>query len=294
MANNKVTRKREAQLNPTTRLVDKVVTMKLPVSYESTILHEYLTYSQGTMLAMFERLGGLLRMLSKDAKLTESVRVWQTLNLDICKKQLSEITTRREMLVMGMDIELPEINTPDSYKVDFIASHPIAHDMVKLIKSVNDELRENEALYMGGVIDDSDYESLKAQAVKVLSGVVDRIAKATFPGKRDGGGYSPELLAKYIRNGNRLEFADVPANVRDIISEYAQATNQAESSPDTQKVVESSPDTQKVIESSPDTQKVIESSPDTQKVVEEPKTKKAVVKKSSAKGKSETPKVEAA
>lgn len=229
MANKKV-RKREAQLNPTTRLVDKVVTMKLPVSYESTILHEYLTYSQGTMLGMFERLGGLLRMLSKDAKLTESVRLWQTLNINICEKQLSEITARREILVMGMDIELPEISTPDDYRVEFIASHPIAHDMVKLIKSVNDELRENEALYMGGVIDDSDYENLKAQTVTVLSGVVDRIAKATFPGKREGGGYSPLQLAKHIRNGNRLEFADVPLSVRDIISEYesSKVTNEVE------------------------------------------------------------------
>lgn len=223
---NKKAKKREPQLNPTTRLVDKVVTMKLPVSYESTILHEYLTYSQGTMLAMFERLGGLLRMLSKDTLLTKSVRQWQSLNLDICRKQLSEITARREILVMGMDIELPEINMPDSYKVEFVASHPIAHDMIKLIKAVSDELRENEALYMGGVIDDSDYEGLKAQAVTVLSGVVDRIAKATFPGKREGGGYNPAELAKYIRNGNRLKFADVPANVRDIIAEYEQVEDE--------------------------------------------------------------------
>ena len=217
---NKTPRKREAQLNPTTRLVDKVITMKLPVSYQSTILHEYLTYSQGTMLAMFERLGGLLRMLSKDSRLTESVQLWQKLNLQICEKQLSDITKRREVLVLGMDIELPEINTPEAYKVDFIASHPIAHQMVKLIKAVNVELRENEALYMAGIVDDTDYESIKAQAVTVLSGVIDRIAKATYPGKREGGGYNPAQLAKYIRDGNKLEFADVPLNVRSVIADY--------------------------------------------------------------------------
>tara|TARA_R110002167_G_scaffold187363_1_gene388511 strand:+ start:379 stop:1212 length:834 start_codon:yes stop_codon:yes gene_type:complete len=217
---NRQIKKREPQLNPATRLVDKVATMKLPERYESTILHDYLTYSQGIML---ERMGGLLRMLSKDVKLTESVREWQKLNLAICTKQLADMTGRREVLTTGMEIDLPEISIPDSYYVEFIASHPVVHGMIKTIKAVSNELRESEALYMGGIIDDADYENLKAQTVTVLSGVVDRIAKATFPGKREGGGYSPAQLAKYIREGNRLEFADVPASVRDIIADYESA-----------------------------------------------------------------------
>lgn len=104
---NKPIKRCEPQLNPTTRLVDKVATMRLPVRYESTILHEYLTYSQGTMLAMFERVGGLLRMLSKDVKLSESVREWQKLNLAICTKQLADMTGRREILTTGMNFDIP-------------------------------------------------------------------------------------------------------------------------------------------------------------------------------------------
>ncbi|MDC8832854.1 hypothetical protein [Alteromonas gilva] len=204
---------------------NNAVTMTLKVPCDSAILHSYMERVQPLTLAMFERLGSLKRMLVKDRPLTEMVTKWQSTNMQIAYEQLEEIRIRRETVVLTGAPDVPQINVPESYGFTFEASHPIVHDMVNLVKAINHELKENEALYFAGVIDDVYFERLKTQTVYTLSGVTDRIAKATSPGKRkEGGKYAPELLVKHIRGGYRLDFADVPSSFLALVEEYEAET----------------------------------------------------------------------
>ncbi|WP_240224675.1 hypothetical protein [Rheinheimera hassiensis] len=200
-------------LNPTTHLVNVQKTVKLPLSYASDILHYYLQTNQSLMLSAYERLAGLKRMLTKDKDLLAHVDEWVALNISICQKQLAEIASQREALADGYIV--PEMNIPESYKTEFVASHPIAHKMIVVAEMVDEELSEVEALFFAGAIDDSQYATLREQAMVIIRGSVDRIFKATSPGTRTGGRFTPQLLAKWIREGNRLSMPDIPLIAQD-------------------------------------------------------------------------------
>lgn len=221
--NNENQQKRPAQKRPIKQ--SNAVTMTLRVPCGSSILHSYMERVQPLTLAMFERLGGLKRMLVKDRALSEMVNKWQVTNMKIAFEQLEEIRIRRETVILSGAPDMPQINVPETFGFIFEASHPIVHDLVKLVAAINNELKENEALYFAGAIDDVYFERLKTQTVYTLSGVTDRIAKATSPGKRQGDGkYAPEMLAKHIRDGFRLDFADVPSSFLSLVEEYEAET----------------------------------------------------------------------
>ena len=81
----------------------------------------------------------------------------------------------------------------------FVVTHPIAHDLVTLVKDINEEA----------------IERINNETVALLSGVTDRIAKATRPGKRkakeeDRMIYAAVGLAEHILKGFKLDFADIP------------------------------------------------------------------------------------
>lgn len=211
---------------------NRVINMTLTAPCESSILHEYMEQYQGLMVSMFERLGGLRQLVRRDTALLDMITLWHKTSLDITKKQLLEIRERRETLQMDLtdEIILPEINVPDDWKLTFVVTHPIAHDLVKLVKDINDEIRANEALFYAGIINEEAIERVNNETVALLSGVTDRIAKATRPGKRKAKGedrmvYSAVGLAEHIRKGFRLDFADIPLEYADHIKEYEEETS---------------------------------------------------------------------
>lgn len=211
------------QANPSSRLTGKQKTLKLPLQYTSDIMHQYIQLNQSKMLDAYERLAALLRMIVSTPDLHQQVKEWISKNIEISNAQLTELSTKRALIAQSVgDIQIPKIVVPDTYHTEFEASHPIASTMVATLVKVDRELDECEKLYLAGVIDDVEYNLLFNQATGVIRGTVDRIFKATTPGRRkDNGRYSPAQLAAWLREGNKLIFADIPQNLNYIIEDAA-------------------------------------------------------------------------
>lgn len=208
----------EQQSNPTTRLAGQQKTIILPLPYASDIMHEYLRLNQSTMLSGYERLAALLRMLSRDKDLLAHVNEWIAKNTEIAQVQTAELQSQRTALEDAAELfDVPEIKTPDIYNTSFEASHPVANKMLAIAKAVDAELVACESLYFAGVIDDNEYAKLRDQATTIIRGSVDRIYKATKPGNREGGRFSPADLARWIREGNRMIFADIPQQLQHLV-----------------------------------------------------------------------------
>lgn len=202
----------ERQANPKSKFAGQQKTMLLDFDYRSDILHEYLQMNQSTMLSAYERLAALLRMVANESTSFSHVSEWITQNVKICSEQIKELQAQREAIIADTgseDVSL-HVNVPDSYKTTFEPSHPIAHKMLAILRLVDNELNESEMLYLAGILDDSSYIKLRNQSTTIIRGSVDRIYKATSPGVRNGGRYSPQTLAQWIREGNKLMFADLP------------------------------------------------------------------------------------
>jgi hypothetical protein len=210
----------ERQANPTTILAGKQKTINLDLVYASDIIHEYLQLNQSTMLSAYERIAGLLRMVSNDKVAYKHVSTWVNQNVQICQEQVKELQAQREAIAedLGIDDLEISINTPDGYHTKFEASHPISHKMLFILRLVDKELNESESLFLGGLIDDEAYGKLRTQATTVIRGSVDRIFKATTPGVRNNGRYSPQELAGWIRQGNQLLFSDLPQRFEYIVN----------------------------------------------------------------------------
>lgn len=214
----------ERQANPTSKFAGRQKTMMLGFEYRSDILHEYLQLNQSTMLSAYERMAALLRMVANDKTCHQHVTLWITQNVTICDRQVKELQAQREAIIADTgadDLEM-NINIPDDYKTTFEASHPIAHKMLAVLRLVDNELNESEVLYLAGVIDDESYNKLRSQATTVVRGSVDRIYKATTPGVRAGGRYAPQQLAQWLRDGNKLMFADLPLQYEHLATEVLQ------------------------------------------------------------------------
>jgi hypothetical protein len=211
------------QANPSTRLAGRQKTISLKLTYTSDIMHEYLILNQSKMLDAYERMAGLLRMVAQTPDLFAHVNDWIAKNVEIARAQLQELSAHRETIVANIgEVDAPEINIPESYHTEFEASHPIAHKMIAMLRLVDVELNECETLYMSGVIDDLQYKQLFNQATSVIRGTVDRIFKATTPGKRKSDGrYNPAQLAAWLREGNKMLFGDIPHHLNHIIEDAA-------------------------------------------------------------------------
>lgn len=217
--NNKPKRKRitrdeqiKRQANPKSRLVGQQKTMRLKLTYQSDILHEYLLLNQSTMLAAYERLAALLRMCSGSREHVTHITDWINKNVKISQSQIEELVAQREVLLKDADdYDLSvDLIIPDTYHTEFVASHPVATKMVAVARMVDQELNQTELLFFSGIINDTEYASLRQQATSIIRSNVDRIYKATNPGVRNGGRYTPQELMNWLNKGNKLVFSDLP------------------------------------------------------------------------------------
>ena len=142
----------------------RVINMTLTAPCESAILHEYMEQYQGLMTSMFERIGGLRQLVRRDSALLDMITLWHKTSLGITQKQLLAMRERRETLQMEITdgVTLPEINVPEDWKLTFVVTHPIAHDLVKLVKDINEEIKANEVLFYAGLINEEAIERLNS------------------------------------------------------------------------------------------------------------------------------------
>ncbi|AGP79931.1 hypothetical protein I633_22556 (plasmid) [Alteromonas mediterranea 615] len=203
--------------------------IKFTTKISSGLLREYFSKNIGLVIKVYGRIGGLLRMTSDNNVINAMVSDWSATNMDIALAQVEEIEAQHEAALLAAGVTNGDeagvvVDRPEPLEVDWSVNHPSFHVLRKVIVKIDEAIVKAENLYYEGVMDDIQFRSLQAQAVNVIGGILDRVRKATAPGKRTTKGvtrYVAAELSKHIREGGyRLEFFDVPASVREMTQEY--------------------------------------------------------------------------
>lgn len=214
---------------------DYIITSSNEITIQSGILNELITRTGVQHISDYERIGGLMSLIGRDKRLLAMTSGWKDTNLKIAHSQIAALVEQKDMLMMGIDeADMPNLKVPNwKHEIEF--SHPCARDMFNLITSLDEVLHDYEKLFFAGAIDQFGFEELKHSSVNVISGVVDRVRKATSPGKRvvnkadNTTAYHPQELANHIKNGYRLEFRDIPQAYKSLIAEYENSTSKFKS-----------------------------------------------------------------
>jgi hypothetical protein len=203
--------------------------IKFTTKLSSGLLREYFSKNTGLMIKVYGRIGGLLRMTSDNTVINAMVSDWASTNIEIAVAQVEEIEAQHEAAMLAAGVASKDesgvvVDRPNPLDVNWVVNHPSFHALRKLISKIDEAIVKAEDLYYEGIMDDIQFRSLQAQAINIIGGILDRIRKATAPGKRttkDVTRYVPAELSKHIREGGyRLEFFDVPASVRQMTQEY--------------------------------------------------------------------------
>lgn len=204
--------------NARTLLSGRQKTMEFNIDYKSDLMNRFLTDNIRRLLNTFERLAAIYRMATTDKAAYKKIKDWhQDINLAIASAQLDALEEQRQQKIIDDDLNIPEINTPANYSVIFEVSHPVTHTVINLVRAVDDELNEIEAIFLGGGIDDLEYEDARRQALSILNGVIDRILKVTSPGRREGGAFSKELYMRFLKDPkfDLAQLTDMPLKMRE-------------------------------------------------------------------------------
>lgn len=211
MANAKNTRKRRARRTQKPVIENAITfhsggmkTIELTLNFKSDMMNQYLMGNTRQILMAFERLAQIFRLTSDTPSAYQVVKEWQASNIEICEKQLEALAAQREIIEKKLEVEAEEPKTPESYKVKFEFSHPVGRQIYDLMKSVDEELDAIEYIFLAGAIDDIEYRAAKMQAMSILRGCIDRIYKATSPGKREGGQFDTKYFAQLLREGHEM------------------------------------------------------------------------------------------
>jgi|TARA_R110000796_G_scaffold50909_6_gene120213 hypothetical protein len=201
--------------------------VKFTTKSSSGLLREYLSSNTGLVVKIYGRIGGLLRMTSDNANLSTMVKDWDQTNINIAKKQLSDLSVQLDVVELTESEEgLVDfaVEREEPLEIDWMVNHPIFRNVISVISDTDALILRAEHLYFKGTIDDVQFRGFQSQAFNVISGILDRVRKATSPGKRKtekGDRYTPTELAKHIRTGGyKLEFFDLPSNLRKMSEEY--------------------------------------------------------------------------
>jgi len=204
--------------NARTLLAGRQKTMEFDIAYKSDLMNRFLTDNGRRLLNTFERLAAIYRMAASDKSAYNKIKDWhQDINLAIAATQLDALEEQRQQKIIDNELNIPDINTPSNYKVLFEVSHPVTHTIINLVRAVDAELTEIEAIFLGGGIDDLEYRDAQRQALSILNGVIDRILKVTSPGRREGGAFSKELYMRFLKDPkfDLAELTDMPLEMRE-------------------------------------------------------------------------------
>lgn len=201
--------------------------IKFITKSSSGLLREYLSSNTGLVVKIYGRIGGLLRMTSDNANLSTMVKDWDETNINIAKKQLGDLAVQLDVVELTESEEALvdfAVERDEPLEISWMVNHPIFRNVISVISATDDLVLRAENLYFKGTVDDVQFRGFQSQALNVLSGILDRVRKATSPGKRkteNGDRYTPSELARHIRTGGyKLEFFDLPSSLRKISEEY--------------------------------------------------------------------------
>lgn len=213
--------KRQVSFRPDdarTLLAGRQKTMEFKIDYKSDLMNRFLTDNGRRLLNTFERLAAIYRMATSDREAYSKIKSWHDdINLQIAAAQLEALEEQRQQKITDYELQVPDINIPTNYSVVFEVSHPVTHTIINLVRAVDDELNEIEAIFLSGGIDDLEYEDARRQALSILNGTIDRILKVTSPGRREGGAFSKEIYLRFLQDPtfSLVERTDMPLAMRE-------------------------------------------------------------------------------
>jgi len=211
--------------------MSKPVSETTRIKYESLMksdfMREYIGKNIGSLIMLYGRLGALLRLVDSDMRLSSMVEDWISYNEKISYHQLSETRVQLEQIQMQafdmVEIEM-QIDRPEPLKSVWKVNHSSFTSLIRLMLTLDKFLMESEDVYFKGMMSDVQMRQLTLQVQNIISSYLERILKATSPGRRivnDDYKYSNRELAKHIKDaGYRLEFHTLPKELESLVAEY--------------------------------------------------------------------------
>lgn len=206
-----------------------VTRVQYTVKVDSDFMRQHLEQNIGSFITIYGRIGGLLRLVASNQLLSSMVHDWAHYNTQIAESSFSEVQAELESIeLMEMDSPAFEITVskPEPQSFTWNVNHASFTNLIKFIIKLDQFLVKAEMTYYKGLMTDSQHQSLTRQVNHILSTYLDRVLKATSPGKRiqnDKAKYNNKQLLSHIRDGGyRLEFESLSPEHQSIVEEYNQ------------------------------------------------------------------------
>jgi hypothetical protein len=201
--------------------------IKYQTIMRSDYMRGYVDENIGSLIMLYGRIGGLLRLVDTDVRLSSMVEDWILYNERITVHQQGESKAQLEQIQMqsfGMtEIEM-EIERPQALKSTWAVNHSSFTGLIRILISLDAFLVESEETYFKGLMSDVQMRQLTLQVQSIISSYLERILKATSPGRRvvdEKYKYSNRELYKHIKDaGYRLEFFTLPKDLSSLVEEY--------------------------------------------------------------------------
>ena len=204
-----------------------ITRIKYETKMQSDFMRDYIGKNIGSLIMLYGRLGALLRLVDSDTRLSSMVEDWIAYNEKISYHQLDESKAQLEQIQMQsfdkLDIEM-EIERPSPLVSTWKVNHSSFTNLIRLMMNLDAFLVESEEVYFKGLMSDVQMRQLSTQVQNVISTYLERILKATSPGRRmvnEQYKYSNRELGRHIKDaGYRLEFHTLPKDLEEIVGEY--------------------------------------------------------------------------
>lgn len=217
----------QPKLNPQQTEKKETTRIKYKTTMRSDYMREYIGSNIGSLIMLYGRIGGLLRLVDTDERLSSMVEDWVSCNEKIAFHQLEETKAQLEQIQMQSfnKVDIPmEIERPAPINSTWSVNHSSFTGLIRLLVTIDEFLVESEEVYFKGLMSDVQVRQLSLQTQNVISSYLERILKATSPGRRivnEQYKYSNRELHKHIKDaGYRLEFYTLPKELASLVEEY--------------------------------------------------------------------------
>lgn len=207
----------------------KHTTLRYTTKMQSDFMRAYIDKNIGSLIMLYGRIGGLLRLVQDDVPLSTMVEDWVLYNDKLAYYQLEEASALLEQIQMqsANRLELDvQIDRPEPLESTWQVNHSCYTNLIRLMLTIDKFILQSEEMYFKGMMSDVQMNQINRQVDMVISSYLERILKATSPGKhRDSNGYrykNQDLLAHIKDAGYRLEFHALPKELEGVVSEYNQ------------------------------------------------------------------------
>jgi hypothetical protein len=201
--------------------------LKYTTEMKSDFMSAYVGKNIGSLITLYGRIGGLLRLVQDNVQLSEMVEDWVSYNEKLAQHQLDEAEAVFEQIEMQsvnkVEVQV-EIERPEPLVSEWKVNHTSFTNLIRLMIKLDTFLVRSEEAYFKGLMTDVQMSSLNRQVGMVIDSYLERIMKATSPGKNRTSKeykYSNQELLKHIRDaGYRLEFHSLPKELQELVETY--------------------------------------------------------------------------